>query len=275
MLLVTLVGTVLASLSVYQLAKSLKIKSPLWLTVVFLFFPARWVVVRSIGSPEPWFIFFIIMSILDFKKEKYWLAGIWGVLAQLTKSPGILLFVSYGVYFLLESVTAKKIYWKKWFKAIPLLLIPLSVLPLFYFYRAQTGDFLAYFHSGDNFHLFWPPFSAFSPLGQHWVGDFWLEDIIWVWLVYGLGIVNLWKKGWKIEASFASVFFATTLFVAHRDIARYILPIAPLALLGWEEVVNRKEFKWLFVLLLIPIHFYAWNFILHNTAPIADWTPYL
>lgn len=276
MLLITLIGSLLMYLMFYFYAREVAgEKTARWLSLVALIIPARILVVRSIGSPEPWFIFFILSSIYYFRKGKYWLAGGLGALAQLTKSPGILLFAGYGTYFLLEVVSKKKLEVKRWFRAMPLLLIPLVVLPLFWFYKIRTGDFFAYFNSGDNFHLFFPPFSIFSPQGQFWTGDFWLEEIIWLWIIYGLGVIKLWKKDLKAEACFAGIFFISTLFVAHRDVARYILPIAPLVLVGLSEEIVKKEFKWLLILLILPIYLYSWNFVLNNVAPIADWTPYL
>jgi len=272
----SLLGSIFAYLMFYQLLKEFKLsKHALWLCAVFLVLPARWVAVRNVGSPEGWFIGLLLLSILFFKKEKFWLAGITGALAQLTKSPGILLFGGYGLYFLLEAWNKKKIDVKLWLKAAPLALIPLVVIPMFYLYETRTGDFWAYFNSGDNFHLFLPPFSIFSPKGAFWTGDFWLEEVIWVWLIYGIGVVRLFNKKLKVMGSFALVFWVSTLFVAHRDLARYILPIAPLALIGWDEELQKKEFRWIKLALIIPVVLYAWNYMLHNIAPVADWTPYL
>lgn len=274
-LLVTLLGTVLAALMYFELLKDVGVKKPLVLALMFLVLPARWLVVRGVGSPESWFIFFILASIYFFRKEKYVWAGVLGALAQLTKSPGVLLLAGYGVYFLLEAIEKKKLEWKRYLKASPLLLMLVAVAGLFWFYGVRTGDYLAYFHSGDNFHLFWPPFSIFSPKGQFWTGDFWLEDVIWYWLVFGVGVVKLLKSKLRVMGSFALVFWLSTLFVAHRDVARYILPIAPLVLIGWKEELQKKEFWWIVVILIIPVYLYAWNFMNNNMAPVADWTPYL
>jgi len=272
MLLATLLGTVLCFLMFFRYLSEFKLSiNPLWLTIVFLLFPARWLALRAIGSPEPWFILFILSSIFYFKKEKYLLAGIFGVLAQLTKSPAVILLGAYAVFGLIESIKYKKIQWKYW----PLLLQAVAVAGLFWFYKIRTDDWLAYLHSGDNMHLFWPPFSVFAPQGQVWVGNFWLEDIIWTWLVFGIGIMKLREKKLSIEYYFAGLFFLSTLFVAHRDIGRYILPAAPFVLIGWDKLIQKKEFKTVAVLLIIPILLYTWNFLLNNTAPIADWAPYL
>jgi len=63
--------------------------------------------------------------------------------------------------------------------------------------------------------------------------------------------------------------------VAHRDISRYILPVAPLVLIGWDKLIEKKELKIIAGLLVIPILLFTWNFLLNNTAPVADWAPYL
>ena len=272
MLLTTLVGTVLCYLIFYKFLEEFNLsRNAKWLTMVFLLLPARFVAVRAIGSPEPWFIFFILASLYYFKKEKYLPAGIFAAFAQLTKSPAVVLFAAYGLVFLSDWLKSKKINWKMW----PLLIQPAVIPLLFWFYGLRTGDFWAYFHSGDNIHLFWPPFSIFTPLGQHWVGSFWLEDVIWTWLIFGLGVLKLREKKLMVEYYFAGLFFLSTLFVAHRDISRYILPIAPLVLIGWDDMLHKKETKIVLAVLAIPIILFSWNFLLNNTAPIADWAPYL
>lgn len=272
MLLSTLIGSVLCFLMFYKYLREFKLsKNAFWLTLVFLIFPARWLALRTIGAPEPWFIFFILASLYYFKKEKFWLAGILAALAQITKSPAAILLAAYGIYALIDSIKAKKIQWKYY----PLL-IQAAVIPvLFWFFLARTGDFWAYFHSGDNIHLFWPPFSIFSLKGQYWVGNFWLEDVIMTWAVYGLGALKLREKKLNVEYYFTGLFFISTLFVAHRDISRYILPVAPFVLIAFDKLIQRKEFKIIFWIMAVPILLFTWNFLLNNLAPVADWAPYL
>lgn len=276
MLFSTLLGSLLAFAMFYKFLSDFKLsKNPFWLTVVLAFLPARLLIARSIGAPETWFIFFILASLYLYKKGKYLGAAAFVALAQLTKSPGVLLFGAYLLDIAYKQISARKIEVKKILRIWPLLIVPLTVYLLFSFYKIQTGDFWAYFHSGDNFHLFFPPFSIFSPIGRFWTGDFWLEEVIWLWLIYGLAVKRLWKEKLTTEAFFVGIFFASTLFVAHRDIARYSLPIAPLAILAWKDILAKREFKWMLVLLALPIYLYAWNFILNNQAPIPDWAPYL
>jgi len=274
MLFASLLGVAVFYVVLYKflIRFGVKPKQAFCLGVVSLVLPARWIALRSTGSPEGWFMAFILLSLMAYKNKKYWQAGLWGGLAQLTKSPAILLFAGFGLYELLQfkkneiKSTIVHLIWTG--------LIPLTVLLVFGFYWLRTGNFWAYLNSGDNFHLFWPPFSIFGK-GGAWVGDFWLEEIIWLWLIYGVGTAKLWLKNEKLLASFAGIFFASTLFVSHRDLARYIIPIFPLMLLGYKDVLVKKEFKWALAIVVIPAFLFALNFILNNMAPVADWAPYL
>jgi len=288
MLILTLLTTILAVWAFYLLVFKFKLsKSPFWLCLVFLFLPARWLVTRSVGSPEPLFLFAVLASIYFFKsafekKEEnifspfksvtfdFFLAGLFGALAQVTKTPGILLFIAYITYLIYRYTKTKKIPSQAW----PLLLIPLSILPVFWFYKVQTGNFLAYFHSGDNFHLVFPPFQSFVT-GRNWLGDFWLEDMVYIYLLGALTVVLLLKQKLYDLATFASVFFIATIFISHRDLSRYSLPLLPFALVAFAPFLEKKEFRIVFFIILIPIYLYAINFIAHNTAPIDNWTPYL
>lgn len=288
MLISTLITTIAAVLIFYLFIKKFKLSTlPFFLSLLFLFLPARWLVVRSVGSPEPLFIFALLASFYFFKSAlspvsenlisnkkiitiDFLLAGIFGALAQITKTPGVLLFMAYGLWLTIDGFKKKRFIYQSW----PLLLMPLSVLGVFVFYYFQTGDFLAYFHSGDNFHLVFPPFQAFAT-GRNWLGDFWLEDMVYVYLFGALTVVLLFKQKLYDLATFALIFFTATLFVAHRDLSRYSLPLMPFALIAFAPFLEKKEFKIVFLIVLIPIYFYAINFILHNTAPIADWSPYL
>lgn len=270
-LLATLAASVAAVSVFYLFIARLKLTAqPFWLAVVFLFLPARYLAVRSIGSPEPLFTAALLASLYFFIKKRWWLAGLFGALAQLTKSPGILLFIAYTLLLGWEAVKTKKIPWK----AYPLALIPLTVLAVFGFYYLQTGNPLAYFQSGDNFHLVFPPFQAFNS-ARTWLGDFWLEDMVYVYLLGALSFFLLVKQK-RIElAAFVGVFYTATLFVAHRDLARYSLPLAPFYLIAFAPFLEKREFKLAFVVILGAIYMYAFNFLANNTAPVADWTPYL
>lgn len=255
-------------------------KQALWLSLLFTIFPARWLIVRSIGSPEPLFLATILSSIYFFGKEKWWLAGIFGALAQLTKPPAILLLISY-------CITLISIYWPKlarsnfssWVKnlrweAYPIFLIPVALFSIYVFYGIRYNDFFAYFNSGDNIHLKFPPFQVFNP-GEPWVGTFWLEEIIWVYAFGLLGFLYLIKQKQILFASFVGVFFLSILFVAHRDIGRYALPIVPFLFVAFARLLASREFKIAFMVLILPIYLFSLAFISNNVTPIGDWGPLL
>lgn len=256
-------------------------KNAFWATFVFSIFPARWLIVRSIGSPEPLFLATIIASVYYFQKKKFWQAGIWGALAQLTKSPGIILFVAYmAAIFLpkIKSIEDTSVF--KWVRtlslkeAYPIFLIPITLIPLFYFYGIQFNDFLAYFNSGDNIHLMIIPFQVFN-YSQPWVGTFWLEEVIFVYLIMLLGLIKLVSQKSKVLVWFVGIFLISIFFVSHRDVVRYSLPIVPFLYAAYADLIVKKEFKIVIIVLIIPIYLFSLAFISQNTMPISDWAPLL
>ncbi len=309
----TVLSTLLASIFMYcffyYFLTKLKITDhKLILTTVLLFLTPRLYVVRSVGSPEPMFILFILTSIYMFVKKKYFWSGILGGLAVITKTPAILLFAAYVLFFVDQWRQTNKIEIERaW-----LLLIPASLLAVFVFYSRQFGDFFAYFNSGDNLHLIFPPFSVFN-FQKDWVGTAWLEEIIFLYFFYGLTLITLWEKiinppmggatglpavasakvgreagqdplvqqneftqrFYKISFYFVLLFFLSIISVQHRDISRYSLPLLPITLITFADFFTSRRFVIVLMLLLPAIYLYAINFMLYNIAPIADWSPFL
>lgn len=259
-----ILGNILLAVALYQFFRETGSRERLAVIVAIigLFFPARMLSVRSVGSNEPYFIAFILWSLIASMRGHSWRAAIMGALAVLTRSPGILLF---GVY-LLSIINGK---WSiKRF--LPYLLMPLTLIALFGFYGYQLGDYWAYFHSGDNLHLFFPPFAIFSNI-QSWITDMWREDIIYLYLFYGVGI---WQVKDRLAKYWGLIYGGVLLLVAHRDLARYSLPVAPIALLGYVPWIAKvKPQVWVILaILLIPIYLLGWQFVVANIAPISDWS---
>lgn len=276
MLLSTLIGSIFLTLILFAFLKLfIKEKSAFWLSILFIFFPARFFILRLVGAPETWFLATTIASLYLFKKNKYFWAAVFAAFAQAFKSPGILLFAAYGIMAVYELIKTKNIkaIAKKYFSFI---LVPLTVLTIFYLYKIQTGNFWAYFQSGDNFHLNKLPYLVFISTKSWWINTIWLEDIIYIFLIGLYGIYRLFKKyKFDIIAVYPALFIFATLFVAHRDISRYIAPIYPFLLLAFNKTLTKKPFKIIFLILLPAIILYAINFVIGNTAPIADWAPYI
>ena len=274
MLGITAVFSVLAVWMFYFLLRELNLKSAYWLSLVFLVLPARWMIVRSVGSPESVFIFFMLFAVWGMVKKNYWIAGIAGALTQLTKPPGLLLFAAFGLYLLwnlfkklgnLGKVGIKDLPWR----AYPLLLIPLSLVSLWMWYGSIYGSFWAYFKSGDNIHLFWPPFQMFNTAAA-WVGTFWLEEIIWLLLLGTLGVVLNWKRQ-DVISWLTIVWYLSIVFVSHRDFSRYALPMMPFLIIAFAPMLEKKEFRYVLLLMLLPIYLYTVNFIAGNGVAISDW----
>jgi len=256
-------------------------KSALLATFAFSIFPARWLITRSVGSAEPLFIAGTLASVYYFRRKKYWKAGIWGAVAALTKPPGILLFVAYA--FAIATRQMKKLFtgtFKKWVgslrfnKVYPILLIPLSLIVVFVIYSFTFNDFFAYFKSGDNIHLFFPPFQIFN-YSQPWVGTFWLEEVLFVYVFILLGLIKLIQRKETTLAWFVGIFFLSIIFISHRDIVRYALPILPFLYAAYAETLTKNEFKILIIFLIIPIYLFSLAYISQNVMPISNWAPLL
>ncbi len=281
MLFVSLLSTILSVIAFYFLARDFKLTNhPLLLSLIYLVIPARWLIVHSVGSSEPLFIFFTILTLYFFMKYetiKNWsniyLAAIFGLLAQLTRPPGILMILALSLYILWKLSKTEGNFLNNTGKAIlnyyPLMLIPLSLLSIFYYFNISYGDFFAYFHSGDNIHLTFPPFQVFN---KHlfWIGEIWLEDILYVMMLSLLGGLLLLKQKLYPLAFFVLTYLAASMLVVHRDISRYALPIFPFILIAFEKILTSKEFKIVLIVLSLAIYLYAQNFIIDNTAPIPN-----
>lgn len=280
MLFVSLLSTVLASWAFYFLVRDFKLSAyPLFLSLIFLILPARWLIVHSVGSSEPTFILFIIAAIYFFMKFEQSgkgvniiLTGLFGLLAQITRPPGILLFIAlflFASWKIIKQKTRFVSILRKVATYSPLLLISLGLLGIFYLYSQTYGDFWAYFHSGDNIHLTFPPFQVFNK-DQFWVGDIWLEDIIYIFLLGFLGGVVLLKQKLHPLAFFVLTYLAAATLVVHRDLSRYLLPISPFVLIAFEKILTSREFKIILPIILLAIYLYTQNFILQNVAPIPN-----
>ncbi len=294
MLVVSLVFTLTACWAFYFLVRDFKLSShPLFLSFVFLILPARWVIVHSVGSSEPMFIAFVILSLYFFMKyeqepfkhlklkeapdksiQPLILSGLFGLAAQITRPPGILLFIALGLYVTFKLLREVDLLgYQKAFgnfvRYYPLLIIPIGLLGIFAVFANQYHDFFAYFHSGDNIHLTFPPFQVFNK-GQYWVGDIWLEDIIYIFILGFLGAVTLVKRKLLPLAFFVFTYLTASTLVAHRDVSRYVLPIFPFVLIAFEKVLVSKEFKIVLAIVGLGIYLYAQNFIIQNVAPIPN-----
>lgn len=288
MLMVSALFTIAASYAFYFLVRDFRFTNhPLPLTLVFLVLPARWIIVRSIGTSEPMFIFFVLVSIYFLLKalgdhlpiQKFiWISAIFASLAQFTRPPGNLLAFAYLIFVSIETFNLFKQnkfkYALHYFLSFyPFILVGITLLSVFYWYGIVYKDFWAYFHSGDNIHLTFPPFAMFNN-NQYWVGSIWLEDIIYIFALGFLGGVLLLKQKLYPLGIFVLTYLAASVFVAHRDISRYTLPVVPFVIIAFEKILTSREFQIVLVILSLAIYLYSQNFILNNTSPIQNLSSY-
>ena len=262
-------------LYLFYLAYAKKSKLAGYLTVVALFLPARMLSDRMVGSNEPMFMALVFLSLYLASRKRYWLSAVAGSLSIVTRSPGILLF---GGYVVSTWLVVRGTWQEKIKRLLPYLLMPLTLVGVWMFYGYQHGNLLAYFQSGVSMNIHFPPFSVFGT-NQEWVSGMWREEIIYIYLLFGLGLLSLKNKlGERLDfarmatLSYGVIYLISILFVAHRDVARYSLPIAPLVILGFESYLDNVWVKRLLLILVIPIYLLGWQFVLQNVQPVADWS---
>ena len=253
MLFIVIVSSTLAVLIFYMLVKEFKYSvDPFWLSVVFIFFPSRWLLYHSIGAAEPLFIMLVLASLYCFKKDWALAACLIAGLATITKIFGLLLFVSYVALFI----------YKKQYRRLPYaLFIPAFLGANFLIYQFIYGDFLAYFKWNGSFMCIVPFMDFFSSAlkGQTDQAELFMA----IYIIYILGALRLRKHPELFAVALPFALFMA--FVWHPDISRYLLPIAPLALLiGFDDIICRKEFKWIFPLIVIFGFIYCWGIIPTN-----------
>lgn len=270
-LVINLIFGFLLNFLFYQIVKKYT-KSPLFLTLVFTIFPARFWVVRTIIAPETMMLFLILLSLYSWEKKQYLLASFWAFLAVLTKIQALFLFPAY-LGEMIENKLVKKE--KITTSQFSILLIPSAFVFLSLFFYWRTGDFFAFLRAERTNQLyFYFPFSQFNSQAV-WVGSGWLEDIVFYFLALALLTVSLLKskkRAWFYFSLFYSFFLV---FIPQRDITRFTYPLLPLFLIQFQPFFSSKAFKIAFFLTLPALYFYTINFLLTNQAPIADWSKLL
>ncbi len=268
LLLATLLGNIVLTIYFYRLSTLyFDPDKAFWLSLLFSIFPGRLFAAKMVGSPESWFVGSILASIYYYKKDKSFASALFLGLAQSIKTPAIILLAAFAIHGFLN---------KKLTKVYPYVLISsFTILSIFSLYYQKTGDFFAYFNSGDNRHLLPIPFQVFLS-NQTWVQTIWLEDILYIFAISIFAIFYL-NQQYKRDIStiFATLFLLALVFVGHRDISRYASPLYPFLFLAFAPVITKQYAKYLFLLLAPAVILYSINYVVGNIAPIADWAPYL
>jgi len=258
MIFTTLLYTVLATLTFYQLLKETKaVESPVWSAFISLFIPARYLLTHSIGATESTFLFFTFASLLSYHRGHYVLAFFFGGLMSITRIVGILIG---GAYFIMLIKDGK---WKQ----LPWLLIgAVPLLLTFTFHYYQFGDFFAYFSWNNSLIHSIPAdiFKYYATTGDAQSAEFYLV----MYGLYGCGVALLWRK--QLFFWYAAIMYTFCLFIFHQDVSRYLIPIAPFALvIAYDQILTRKEIRIVFIPMLVLVYIYVYNMMHHNL--IVEW----
>lgn len=257
-------------------------KDPLWLAFISLFLPLRWLIYHTVGGSEPATLFFSILCLYQFKKERYWQAGLWGALVVMARPNGFFLGLGLGLWLVWQALEqfrlspppslnwrlvllfAERFNWKALIALVPM---PLALLAVFALYGWQTGDFLAYLHIPEQVkHIYPIPFLSLDINIGRGEGDFYY---------YGLeaaGLVLLWRQKRYDLFWVGLALVLPTVFLMHADVLRYSLPAFPYVLLipfaaVWESRAARR----FAAPALLAVLLYSWSQLSTNQMDLANW----
>ncbi len=236
MLLVSLLFTFLSYLALYELISQLKItRFPLLVTLPFIFLSPRWFVVSHLGNSESAFMFFMLMFLLYFHKRKHHSAAIFAALAQATRPHAIFLFLGICLVALWELSRSRDL--KKIFSTYAVyLLMPLTVLAVFTFYKIQTGNFFAFFEAiALTSNLQKIPFHTFTFPNIN-IETFWQEVNAWDYVLYLAAALFMFRKKLWAFGVIALVYFVPLIFILYTDISRYAIPLLLFAFIGTVRI---------------------------------------
>ena len=269
MVLATLSSSIGAVLLFYKLLQSWElVRSPIWTSVLFCFFPERWLMQHVIGSTEPLFFCLIFGAFISYKQKRDLLVFLCITLACLTRPPGFLMVPIFGFFYLRH---------RRWKTAF---LIPFTLsglLLLFLYHQYVFGDFLAAFRmhttmafassstqrsSINSYPLAIYRFYAERPSFHS------TELFLLLYVLSLIGTLALWKK--KEFFFYSLVYLLFTFFVFSFDLPRYLLPIAPFAyLVAFDEILSHRAFRFI----VFPLFLYlAYTFVL-GFLPLATCSP--
>lgn len=269
MILTTLSCSVGAVLLFYLLLKEWQlVKSPLWTAALFCFVPERWLLQHTIGSTEPLFFCLIFGAFLAYRRKMHLIVFLCISLACITRPPGFLLTAIFGLIYLRD---------RNW-KAV--LLMPLTLLSLaglFTYHYFVYGDFLVAFRAHTTLafvssaskqsSLNWRPLEIYRFYAAR--PNFHSTELYLIlYLLNLVGTLVLWKKR---ELFIYSLFtFLFICFVFNYDVSRYLLAIAPFALLvGFDDILSRRAVQFIvFPFYLYLAYTFAWGFL-----PLAVCSP--
>jgi hypothetical protein len=253
MLLATLLTSALAAVLLYELLRRWElVASPLWTSLLFCFLPPRWLLYHAVGATEPLVFCCVFAALLALKQGRTGLVIAFTLAASLTRITGVLLVPAFVLVYLER---------REWGRAFAMPLALLGLLALFGWYHVVYGDFFAYFTWNLNAAgiVSLHPFEKFRDYAH---GDklHSAELFACLFAAYGFGVAALRRQ--RELFWYCLVFLAFCAFITHQDLPRYLLPIAPFALLvAYDGVLSQTFCRFALPLVLFVDYTYAWGYL--------------
>ena len=251
LLFVSVVATAIAGCLFFRLARDVwQSPSPLFLTILMLFVPPRWLLYRSTGATEGLYLALALASLYFFERERHGRASLFAALAAVTRITGLVFLPAYAIVLI----------WRKQWRSLGwLALIPSGLLAYFLFCAVRYGNFFAYFAPhGEKLAMF-RPFGFLPVLFQK--GEYHQAEFhVLLALVYAVGISRL--KRYPTIFWYCVFAFLLLVCVSTEDWSRYFLAMAPFAIvIAFREILDAKPMRWILSFYVPLALYYAWNVI--------------
>lgn len=189
----------------------------------------------SLAQTESLFLLLTVSCIYAARRQRWWLAGMCGALASVTRFAGVFLIVPLAVMYWQQARSQKNTQ-RTLIKTdvLSLLLVPLGLIAFMVYLRSITGDALAFAHIqtawGHDAGTFWRPLLAYvqnpSQLSFRW--DFRLLNFAAAITALGGGIAWFQKRNWAFALyTLISVLVPLSYQAGLQSIARYVMVIFP------------------------------------------------
>gem|GEM_PF-385333 len=269
-------ATVIFGVALYRLLRDFGYsRQPLWIAVLALFLPLRWLIYHSVGASEALTLMFLVLAVYAFKQERWWLAGLWGAGVVVTRPNGFFLLAGFGLFLVWEAWRTrlqptnalqliKNLNWRAVWGLLPM---PLALVTVFGLFGWRYGDFWAYLHIPESVTHLYP-----LPLLSLDISYTRSEGTFYYYILQAAGLVLLWRRKQYDIFWVGLVFFLPTVFMLHDDVIRYALPAFPFVLaIPFAPVLETKYARWFAPLALLGVLIYSWSQLNTNLIDLESW----
>ncbi len=273
---INFVATVIFGVALYRLLRDFGYsRQPLWVAILAMFLPLRWLIYHSVGASEALTLMFLVLAVYAFKQERWWLAGLWGAGVVVTRPNGFFLGIGFGLFLLWElwrtrtqPITPlqliKNLNWRAVWGLLP---IPLALIAVFGLFGWRYGDFWAYLHVPESVTHIYP-----LPLLSMDVSSLRSEGNFYYYILQAAGLVLVWRRKQYDIFWIGLVFFLPTIFLLHDDVIRYALPAFPFVLaIPFAPLLETKYARWFAPLAVLAVLIYSWSQLSTNLIDLDSW----